>query len=254
MDLGDRGALRVFERRDEAVASHRAGVLRLLRRALADRIKQARRQLPINHALALKYAGIASVESLRDDLIEAAFQELVAARDLDLRRRDAFVQTETELARQLFPVAMQWLTLVEEVLAAYVELGPWLQAPLMGYGKANYDDLREQLGELIHAGFVRELSRARLAHYPRYLKAMRLRAERLRVDASRDQARLLAVQGYWREYLKLRASGEVAAAALDELRWLIEEMRVSLFAQELKTAEAVSPKRLQKVLDGLRGR
>lgn len=254
VDLGDSVALRVFERRDEAVASHRAGVLRLLRRALADRIKQARRQLPINHALALKYAGIASVESLRDDLIEAAFQELVAARDLDLRRRDAFVQTETELARQLFPVAMQWLALVEEVLSAYVELGPWLQAPLMGYGKANYDDLREQLGELMHAGFVRELSRARLAHYPRYLKAMRLRAERLRVDASRDQARLLAVQGYWREYLKLRASGDVSSAALDELRWLIEEMRVSLFAQELKTAEAVSPKRLQKVLDGLRGR
>jgi ATP-dependent helicase HrpA len=254
VDLGDSVALRVFERRDEAVASHRAGVLRLLRRALADKIKQARRQLPINHALALKYAGIASVESLREDLIEAALQELFAARDLDLRRREDFIHAEAELARQLFPVAMQWLSLVEDVLAAYVELGPWLKAPLMGYGKANYDDLHEQLGELMHAGFVRELSRARLAHYPRYLKAMRLRAERLRVDASRDQARLFAVQGYWREYLKLRASGEVTTAALDELRWLIEEMRVSVFAQELKTAEAVSPKRLQKVLDGLRGR
>ncbi|MBL8296884.1 MAG: ATP-dependent RNA helicase HrpA [Rhodanobacteraceae bacterium] len=252
VDLGESVALRVFERRDEAQASHRAGVLRLLRRALADRIKQARRQLPINHALALKYAGIASVESLREDLIEAALQELFAARDLDLRRREVFVHAEAELARQLFPAAMQWLALVEDVLAAYVELGPWLKAPLMGYGRANYDDLHEQLAELMHAGFVRELSRERLAHYPRYLKAMRLRAERLRVDASRDQARLLAVQGYWREYLKLRASGEVAPGALAELRWLVEEMRVSVFAQELKTAEAVSPKRLQKLLDELR--
>lgn len=252
VDLGDSVALRVFERRDEALASHRAGVVRLLRRALADKIKQARRQLPINHALALKYAGIASVESLREDLIEASLQELFAARDLDLRRRDSFVQVETELARQLFPAATQWLALVEDVLAAYVELGPWLKAPLMGYGKANYDDLHEQLGELMHAGFVRELSRARLAHFPRYLKAMRLRAERLRVDASRDQARLLAVQGYWREYLKLRASGEIASSDLDELRWLIEEMRVSVFAQELKTAEAVSPKRLQKALENVR--
>jgi ATP-dependent helicase HrpA len=81
---------------------------------------------------------------------------------------------------------------------------------------------------------------------------MRLRAERLRVDASRDQARLLALQGYWREYLKLRASAEIPAPELDELRWLIEEMRVSSFAQELKTAEAVSPKRLQKVLENLK--
>ncbi|HSX61374.1 MAG TPA: ATP-dependent RNA helicase HrpA [Tahibacter sp.] len=253
VDLGDSVALRVFERRDEALASHRGGVVRLLRRALADRIKQARRQLPINHALALKYAGIASVESLREDLIEAALQELFAARDLDLRRRETFAQAEADLARQLFPTAMQWLGLVEDVLAAYVELGPWLKAPLMGYGKANYDDLHEQLRELMHPGFVRELSRARLAHYPRYLKAMRLRAERLRVDASRDQARLLAVQGYWREYLKFRASGE-APEALDELRWLVEEMRVSVFAQELKTAEAVSPKRLQKAVDALKAR
>jgi len=254
VDLGDSVALRVFERRDEALASHRAGVLRLLRRALADKIKQARRQLPINHALALKYAGVASVESLREDLIEAALQELFAARPLDLRRREDFVHTETELARQLFPTAMTWLGLVEDVLAAYVELAPWLKPPLMGYGKANYDDLREQLANLVYPGFARDLSRARLAHYPRYLKAMRLRAERLRVDASRDQARLLALQGYWREYLKLRASAEVPAPELDELRWLIEEMRVSSFAQELKTAEAVSPKRLQKVLEGLQRR
>jgi ATP-dependent helicase HrpA len=253
VDLGDSVALRVFERRDEALASHRAGVLRLLRRALADRIKQARRQLPINHALALKYAGIASVESLREDLIEAALQELVAARDLDVRRREDFQRLEADIARQLFATAVEWLRLVEDVLGAYVELGPWLKAPLMGYGKANYDDLREQLDALMHPGFVREVGKARLAHYPRYLKAMRLRAERLRVDAARDQARLLAVQGYWREYLKLRASAEVPAEALQELRWLVEEMRVSVFAQELKTAEAVSPKRLQKVIEGLRG-
>ena len=252
VDLGDSVALRVFERRDEALASHRLGVLRLLRRALADRIKQARRQLPINHSLALKYAGIASVESLREDLIEAALNELFGARDLDLRRREDFARVEAELARLLFPAAVEWLRLVEDVLSAYVELAPWLQAPLMGYGKANYDDLRDQLENLVHPGFVRALSKARLAHYPRYLKAMRLRAERLRVDASRDQARLLAVQGYWREYLRLRASGETATAELEELRWLIEELRVSVFAQELKTAEAVSPKRLQKVLENLR--
>lgn len=251
VDLGDSVALRVFERRDEALASHRQGVLRLLRRALADRIKQARRQLPINHALALKYAGIASVDSLREDLIEAALNELVSTRELDLRRREDFVRVEAELARLLFPTAVEWLRLVEDVLSAYVELAPWLQAPLMGYGKANYDDLRDQLDNLVHAGFVRTLGKARLGHYPRYLKAMRLRAERLRVDAARDQSRLLAVQGYWREYLKLRASGR-DAAELEELRWLIEELRVSVFAQELKTAEAVSPKRLQKVLDGLR--
>src|SRR6185295_18973656 len=126
--------------------------------------------------------------------------------------------------------------------AAYAELTPWLEPPLMGYARANYDDLREQLDALVYPGFVRALDKAHLAHLPRYLKAMRLRAERLRQDATRDQARMLTVRLYWADYLKFKASGDADEAALEELRWLIEELRVSLFAQELKTAEPVSPK------------
>jgi ATP-dependent helicase HrpA len=80
-----------------------------------------------------------------------------------------------------------------------------------------------------------------------------LRAERLRQDPARDQARMLGVQLYWREYLKLRATRSTEDAQLDELRWLVEEMRVSTFAQEVRTAESVSPKRLAKLVETLRG-
>ena len=227
---------------------HARGVERLLRRALRDPIKQARRQLPINRGLGLKYAGIASVDALREDLVEAALAELFAVHDLDLRRSDDFRHVEAELARGLFPAAVEWLAIIDDVLAAYAELTAWLEPPLMGYARANYDDLREQLGALVYPGFVREVDKARLSHFPRYLKAMRLRAERLRLDATRDQARMLSVRGYWREYLKLKAERGGVDTALAKLRWLIEEWRVSLFAQELKTAEPVSPKRLTAVL------
>ena len=250
VDLGDAVALRVFERADEARAAHVFGVERLLRRALREPIKQARRQLPIDRKLALKYAAIASVDSLRDDIVEAALIELFSKQDLDVRRRETFRHVEAELARSLFPTAVQWLTLVEDVLSAYSDLTPWLEEPLMGYARANYDDLREQLDHLVYPGFVREVEKAHLSHFPRYLKAMRLRAERLRQDATRDQARMLTVRGYWRDYLNLKAErGD--DSSLDELRWLIEEFRVSLFAQELKTAESVSPKRLAKVIESL---
>ena len=253
VDLGDSVALRVFERHDEALAAHVEGVRRLLRRALQEKIKQARRQLPIERRLALKYAGIASVEELREDIVEAALVELLDARNLDLRQRSAFVHAEAEIAAQLFPTAIAWLRLVEDTLAAFAELTPWLDPPLLGYARANYDDLREQLDALVHPGFVRATRKARMQHLPRYLKAMRLRAERLRQDATRDQARMLTVRGYWRDYLKLKASGTADEAMLDELRWLIEELRVSLFAQELKTAETVSPKRLNKLVESLAG-
>ena len=252
VDLGDSVALRVFERAEEAQVAHARGVERLLRRGLHDSIKQARRQLPIERRLALKYAGIASVDSLREDLVEAALGELLAASDLDARRRDSFRELQARLARNLFSASVDWLKAVEEVLAAYAELTPWLDAPLMGYARANYEDLQEQLDWLVHPGFVREVEKSRLQQFPRYLKGMRLRAERLRRDATRDQARMLTVRGYWRDYLKLRARRDNdARAGLDELRWLIEELRVSLFAQELKTAEPVSPKRLAALVTRL---
>jgi ATP-dependent helicase HrpA len=251
VDLGDSVALRVFERADEAQAAHALGVRRLLRRALYERIKQARRQLPIERRLALKYAGVASVDELREDIVEAALAELLAAADASVRTRVAFRQIESDIGAKLFATAVEWLKLVEEVLAAYAEFTPWLEPPLIGYAKANYDDLREQLGELVYPGFVRKVYKSRLQHFPRYLKAMRLRAERLRQDATRDQARMLTVRGYWREYLQRRASGDADPERLEELRWLIEELRVSLFAQELKTAEPVSPKRLNKLVEDL---
>ena len=249
VDLGDSVALRVFERADEARAAHALGVRRLLRRALQEKIKQARRQLPIERRLALKYAGIASVDELREDIVEAALNELLDISDPDLRQRSAFRHAEAEVGGRLFATAVEWLRLVEEVLGAYAEFTPWLEPPLIGYAKANYDDLREQLAELVHPGFVQNVPKSRLRHFPRYLKAMRLRAERLRQDATRDQARMLTVRGYWQTYLKRKASGAGDPEKLSELRWLIEELRVSLFAQELKTAEAVSPKRLNKLID-----
>jgi ATP-dependent helicase HrpA len=227
-------------------------VVRLLRRALREPIKQARRQMPIARNLALKYTAIATLDALREDIVDAAFGQLIEAMPLDIRRREDFHHAISELSRNLFGEAMRWLVIVEDVLVAYAQLTPWLEAPLMGYARANYEDLREQLDALVHPGFVREISREMLAQFPRYLKAMRLRAERLRQDATRDQARMLTVRGYWRDYLKLKAEYGDDDAGLSELRWLIEEMRVSLFAQELKTAETVSPKRLSKLIETLR--
>ncbi|MDO1528106.1 ATP-dependent RNA helicase HrpA [Fulvimonas sp. R45] len=243
VDLGEAAALRVFERRDEAAAAHRQGVLRLLRNALAGEFKQARRRLPIANPLALKYAPLGGVDSLREDLVEGGFADLVARHDLDARSAGAFEALRTQLAHGLFAAAVERLKLAEPVIEAQAELKPWLQPPMIGFARASYDDLREQLDGLLAPGFLRELPPARLAHFPRYLKAMRLRAERLRQDPAKDQQRMLQVLPYWREYLRHRTADD---AGLDELRWLIEEWRVSLFAQELKTAEPVSAKRLAK--------
>ncbi|HTV86767.1 MAG TPA: ATP-dependent RNA helicase HrpA [Dyella sp.] len=249
VDLGDAVALRVFERRDEATAVHLKGVERLLRHALSSDMKQARRRLPIANALSLKYAPLGSIDGLREDLVEGGFIDLLAIHDMNVRSAAAFEALRAHAARELFGAAVERLKLAEPVIEAQADLKPWLQPPLMGFARASYDDLNEQLYGLLAPGFLRELSTARLAHFPRYLKAMRLRAERLRQDPGKDQQRMLQVLPYWRQYLKHRAAG---SEDLEELRWLIEEWRVSLFAQELKTPEPVSAKRLARALEAIR--
>jgi ATP-dependent helicase HrpA len=250
VDLGETVALRVFERSDEAHAAHVQGVVRLLRNALASEAKQARRRLPIGNALALKYAPLGGVDGLREDLLEGGFTDLIERHELDVRTAGAFEVLRTQCSRELFGAGVERLKLAEPIIEAQAEMKPWLQPPLLGFARASYDDLREQFDALLVPGFLRELPTARLAHYPRYLKAMRLRGERLRQDPAKDQQRMLQVLPYWRAYLQHRAAG-ADPAALAELRWLIEEWRVSLFAQELKTAEPVSAKRLAKALAAL---
>ncbi|MBU6248759.1 MAG: ATP-dependent RNA helicase HrpA [Xanthomonadaceae bacterium] len=250
VDLGETVALRVFERRDEAAEAHRDGVVRLLRNALSSDMKQARRRLPIANALSLKYAPLGSIDGLREDLVEGGFADLLDRHALDVRTAGAFEALRTQAARALFGAAIERLKRVEPAIEAQADLKPWLEPPLIGFARASYDDLHEQLDALLAPGFARELTVERLGHLPRYLKAMRLRAERLRQDPARDQQRMLQVLPYWRAYLNHRAEGR---DGLEELRWLIEEWRVSLFAQELKTAEPVSAKRLARALEALHG-
>ncbi len=251
VDLGEAVALRVFERGDEARAAHVGGVVRLLRNALVSELKQARRRLPIGRPLALRYAPLGNVDGLREDLVEGGFGDILERCELDVRSAAAFDALRVQCQRDLFAAAIARLGLVEPIIDAQADLKPWLQPLRPGSARASYADLNEQLDALLAPGFARDLPLARLAHVPRYLRAMRLRAERLRQDPARDQQRMLQVMPYWREFLTRHAAG-APADELAELRWLIEEWRVSLFAQELKTAEPVSAKRLAKALDDLR--
>jgi ATP-dependent helicase HrpA len=247
-DLGSAVALRVFEHAGDADAAHPQGVRRLLNLSLASEFKRARRQLPVHRTVALQYAPLDGIDALRADLVEGGFEDLLAKSELDVRDRAAFDALSENVARELFPAAMERLQAAEPIIAAQAELRPWLEPPLIGFARASYDDLREQLHELLAPGFLRELPLPRLAQFPRYLRAMRLRAEKLRQDPARDQSRLLQVLPYWREWLNAK-SGGAPAEVLDALRWLIEEWRVSQFAQELGTAQPVSPKWLARAVE-----
>ncbi|RZA18577.1 MAG: DUF3418 domain-containing protein, partial [Lysobacteraceae bacterium] len=257
-DDGETASLAVHAQRDVAERLHPRGVRRLLAIALAEKMKQARKQLPLQPKLSLLYAAIESMDPRRDglkdadrlraDLVDGAFAALAEHDLLAIRDADAFAHRRDAIAKGLFAEAMRRLQQADAILALVAEVRAKLESKLMGWARANLDDMRAQLDALAHPGFLREVPAQALAEYPRWLKALSLRAERAQRDPTRDQARLLELK----PFVDALAAADGNDAEAQALRWELEELRVQLFAQELGAKGGVSPKRLAARLERLR--
>lgn len=250
-DDGGSAALRIFADRAEAAEAHPQGVRRLLEIALADKAKQARKQLPVSPKTGLLYAAIESQERLRGDLVDAAMNAVLAEGLGEIRDRAAFERRRDESGKALFGAAMERLALAESILSAVAELKPLLESPLMGWARGNLDDLRAQLDGLMRPGFLRDTPADALAQFPRYLKAMILRTERAKRDPTRDQQRMLELKPFVDALRSAVERGIDARPQWQALRWDLEELRVSVFAQELGARAGISPKKLAQRLASL---
>jgi len=246
-------SLEVHAERSQAVRRHPRGVRQLLHLALADRIKQARKQLPVQPKTALLYAAIESAaprtdgtaghDRLRADIVDGVMAALTSDGLEDIRDAQTFANRRDAIARDLFPAAMERLKQAETILALVAKSRESLESNLLGWASGNLDDMRGQLAELTPPGFLRDVPASVLAEYPRYLKALALRAERALRDPVRDQARMLELKPFADALQAMRDAGRDD----DEwhaLRWDLEELRVSLFAQELGARAGVSAKKL----------
>ncbi|MFC3551639.1 ATP-dependent RNA helicase HrpA [Lysobacter cavernae] len=260
-DDGMSVSLRVHAQQEVAQREHPRGVRRLLALALADKFKQARKQLPVSPKTGLLYAAIESAaprrdglkegDRLRADLVDGAFAAL-AADGLDaIRDTSAFATRREAIAKQLFAEAMERLSQAETILGAVAEARAKLESPLMGWASGNLDDMRAHLATLTPPGFLRDVPAEALREYPRYLKALALRGERALRDPSRDQARMLELKPFTDALTEADQAGIATASDWQALRWDLEELRVSLFAQELGVRGGVSPKKLATRLAGL---
>jgi ATP-dependent helicase HrpA len=262
-DDGDSASLAVHADRAVAARLHPGGVRRLLAIALADKRKQARKQLPAQPKTALLYAAIESAaprgmaaDSLRTDLVEGAFAALVADDAGDggpggIRDPQAFAARRDAIGKALFPEAMERLGQAEAILALVADARARLDSKLIGWARGNLDDMQAQLAALVPPGFLRDVPARVLAEYPRYLRAIALRAERALRDPARDQARMLELKPFADALDAAAQAGTIGEPGWQALRWDLEELRVSLFAQELGTRGGVSPKKLAARLAAL---
>jgi ATP-dependent helicase HrpA len=230
--------------------------------ALVERMKQARKQLPVQAKTALLYAAIESAaprvgasnerDRLRADLVDGAFAALVASDLGEIRDAVAFAWRRDAIARELFPQATTRLAQAEAILALVAEVRAKLDSKLIGWASGNLDDMRAQLAALTPPGFLRDVPATALAEYPRYLKALVLRAERALRDPVRDQARMLELKPFVDALVAALANGVADVSEWQALRWDLEELRVSLFAQELGARGGISAKKLAARLTQLK--
>ncbi|HVI58203.1 MAG TPA: DUF3418 domain-containing protein [Luteimonas sp.] len=254
-DDGGSVSLDVHADRNEARRHHPRGVRRLLALALADRMRQARKQLPVAPKTALLYAAIESAaprgqqpgrpaDHLREDLVDGAFAALASDGLGDIRDAAAFEARREAIGKALFGEAMRRLQQAETILGLVAEVRAKLDSKLVGWARGNLDDMRAQLAALVPPGFLRDVPAAALAEYPRYLRALAVRAQRALADPARDQQRMLDLKPFADALADAELAGLAAEPGWQALRWDLEELRVSLFAQELGAKGGVSPKKL----------
>ena len=241
-------ALRLFDTSAAAEQAHRLGVIELMKLQLKEQVKDLNKGIQgfTQAAMLLKHIN---ADTLRDDLTQAVCDRAFIGED-ELPRNEKAFKEQIKRARSRLPAVKEALSrYLQETAAAYAELNGKL-------GKHPLTHLmRQRLQTLLAAGFATRTPWAQWPRLPIYLKAMTLRLEKYSSNPARDAAREADIQELeqmWQEKTDgLVKQGQPVSDDLAAFRWMIEELRVSLFAQELKTPYPVSVKRLLKVWEGL---
>ncbi len=236
----------VFDEPEAASSQHRAGLRRLVMLQLSDALKYLAKNIPDLQRMAAGYMPLGSSEELREQIVEAALDRAFLAEPWPTDRQE-FARRIEEGRSRLNLIAGEVARACAAVLTEYASATRKLRDARPSKNVA--DDITAQLARLVGKRFVAATPWAQLGHLPRYLKAIVMRLDKVRTDPARDARLMSEIQPLDQAYQRLRAQRKGKLdARLDELRWQLEELRVGLFAQELRTAQPVSVKRLEKIL------
>jgi ATP-dependent helicase HrpA len=266
VDRGGSVAVRIAASTDQARHWHRLGLRRLFMLELARPVARLRRQLPGIRELCLAYLSCTfadpfgvpdgearrgapgSAEELTGDLLGLVVDQAFGLCSGGPRSREEFQQRKREGTPRLVDLGNEICALAGEILGRCRTVGSrFRQLPAKIPADAR-QDIESQMRHLMHRGLFARIPLDNLRNLPRYLDALQRRLDRLVADPGRDARRTLEVAPYWKQYLdylETRAPEGLPEPDVLAYRWMVEELRVSLFAQELGTPRPVSGKRLQ---------
>ena len=244
IDKGSHVEIEVADEPAGAAAKHRAGLRRLVALAIKEPLKYLEKNIPDLTRMASAYMALGTAEELRQQIIELALDRAFLAESLPVNEAQ-FAARITEGRSRLNLIAQEVARLAGLILLDFATAQRKLKDSRPP--KEVADDVAAQLQRLVPKRFLHGAAYAQLQHLPRYLKAVTLRLDKHRADPLRDAQRLAELRPLDQRFSRRLAEQKgVADARLDEFRWLLEELRVSFFAQELRTPQPVSLKRLEK--------
>jgi len=238
--------LHVFDDPDVATKMHRGGLMRLFALQLKEQLKFLEKNIPGLQQMGMQFMSLGSQEELRKQIIELAFDRTFLQAPLP-KNAEQFLQRKEEGRARLNLLANEIARLAGVILAEFFGLPKKLQ----GIKSPSITDMQTQLRALMSKRFILETPYSHLVHYPRYLKAISVRLEKMRSDPARDVKLMQEWNQAASDWQRTSSQAKNSDLKLQEYRWMLEELRVSLFAQELKTPMPVSVKRLQKVWESL---
>ena len=254
IDLGDAVTIEVFDEPDIAASKHRAGLIRLFALQIKDAIKYLEKNLPDLQKIATGYmlvgravdnSGGGTLEELREQILTVALSRTFLLEPLPTCEAE-FKKRLDEGRGRLTLIATEIARLAAAILLEFALAQRKIKDTKNALEASS--DANQQLQRLVPKRFLTTTPYGQLQHFPRYLKAITARLEKWRSDPARDAAKMLELKPQEQRYWRLVAERKGATdARMQEFRWLLEELRVSFFAQELRTPQPVSIKRLEKV-------
>ena len=251
VDQGSGVRIEVFDEPEQAQPVHRQGLRRLIALQIREPLRYLEKNIPDLQRMAVAYMPLGTEQELREQIIHVALDRAFLGDSLPT---DAvsFARTLEQGRPRLNLVAQEVARLAHQVLAEHAAALRKVRDARLP--KELHEDIQAQLQRLLGKRFLFETPWLQLQQLPRYLKAVALRIDKHRADAARDQQRLAELRPLEQRWLRrLQELKGRPDARLEEFRWLLEELRVSLFAQELRTPQPVSVKRLEKVWAQMQG-
>lgn len=251
VDQTDSVALQLFAEAGQAATTHERGVCRLAALALGKESKRyfAAPSLPRDAQLYLTTLESTPAE-LGDEIGRCIFREVLIESRPVVRTAAVFAERLAAAKGLLHSVHLMRTRMVTAILQTASELTTLLSRTTLL--EVTHDDIEEQLAWLVFPSFAETIDTPQLNHLPRYLEAIRMRIERAKTNPATDLRKRSELEPHWKRYVEFLDKEPRPihdSSALQEYRWLVEEYRVSLFAQELRTPVAVSAKRLNQLWD-----